>query len=109
MTLSNAGFGVEEAEDGLRGLDKVDESIALVLCDMNMPNMNGIEFLEELQSREGYAPPVLMLTTESEASLVRRARSLGAVGWVMKPCRPESLVATVRTVVERTQERQACG
>ena len=107
--LAPTGFEVVEAANGLEALEVLDDDIACVLCDVNMPSMNGVEFLEALQGQDRVLPPVLMVTTESEADLVRRARGLGAVGWMLKPFKAEMLVATVRKLVERSRARSKCA
>jgi two-component system chemotaxis response regulator CheY len=98
--LERAGYTAIEAVDGAEGLDKVaaNPHIRLVVCDVHMPRMNGIEFLEQLRERASPIP-VLMLTAEAHPDLVRRAQHLGARGWIMKPLKLESLVAVVKKVV----------
>lgn len=95
--LRSAGFEVLEAGDGLEALATLDErsDIAVVVSDVNMPRMSGIEFLEVHVARPPPRPPVLILTTESEVFLVQRAKALGARGWLFKPLRGELLVAAV--------------
>lgn len=98
LALTSAGFHVVEAADGLDGLEKVagHPDLAMVLCDVNMPRMTGIEMLEELRRRaDRPALPVLMLTTEAAPPLVDRAKKAGAKGWIVKPFKPELLVAAV--------------
>lgn len=94
--LVDAGYAVVEASDGQEALDKLAEhpSVALVVCDVNMPRMNGLDFLE--RTRGPTAVPVLMLTTEGQAQLVQRAKALGAKGWITKPFKPELLIATAK-------------
>jgi len=96
QTLVGAGYEVVEASDGLDGLEKIKGSkdLSLVLCDINMPRMNGLEMLLELQ-RGGSRLPVIMLTTEGQPTLIQRARDAGAKGWIVKPFKPELLVAAV--------------
>jgi two-component system chemotaxis response regulator CheY len=95
--LRNLGYTVREAVDGLDALEKLDEcpDTLLIVCDVNMPRMNGIEFLERLSAR-GSTVPVVMLTTEGQPELIQRAKSLGAKGWLVKPFKPEFLVATAK-------------
>lgn len=95
--LAGAGFSVLEATDGMDALEKLKATpkIALIVCDVNMPRMNGIEFIESL-SKEAARPPVLMLTTEGHPQLIQRAKSFGAKGWMIKPFKPELLVAAAR-------------
>jgi two-component system chemotaxis response regulator CheY len=65
-----------------------------------MPNMNGLDFLEAMRrSPENANTAVVMLTTEGQQELIQRAKSLGAKGWLMKPFKPDMLVATARKLV----------
>ncbi len=93
--LPGPGYLVTEAVDGVDALEKLSElsDMKLIVCDVNMPRMNGIELLERLIA-QGSLVPVVMLTTEGQPELIRRARSLGAKGWIVKPFKPEFLVAT---------------
>ena len=97
--LSRAGFEVVEAADGVEGLQAITErdDLAAVVCDVNMPRMGGLEMLELVKSRGKLgALPVLMLTTEGQAALVKQAKAVGAKGWMVKPFKGEILVATMR-------------
>jgi two-component system chemotaxis response regulator CheY len=97
--LTNAGFSVVEAHDGVDALTKLAATpdTALVVLDVNMPNMGGIELLERLRSNGQYtALPVVMLTTEGQPALMQKAKALGAKGWIIKPFKPELFVAAVR-------------
>jgi two-component system chemotaxis response regulator CheY len=98
FTLSQAGYEVIEAEDGQDGIAKLraNQDAAMVLCDVNMPRMNGLEMLESLASRPGTTPPVVMLTTEGAADLIARAKKAGAKGWIVKPFKPDLLLAAVK-------------
>jgi two-component system chemotaxis response regulator CheY len=98
--LSAAGFGIIEAIDGIDALEKLATSgeIALIVCDVNMPRMSGIEFVEVLSRREGARPPVIMLTTEGHPDLVKAAKASGARGWMVKPFKPELLVAAAKKI-----------
>jgi len=96
--LTGAGFSVVEAQDGVDAVTKLAESpaTALVVLDVNMPNMGGMEFLENIRAKNEYASlPVVMLTTEGQPQLMRRAKALGAKGWIVKPFKPDQLVAAV--------------
>lgn len=94
-TLKAPGYLVTEAVDGLDALEKLSSlsDTKLIVCDVNMPRMNGIELLERL-SAQGSLVPVVMLTTEGQPELIQRAKSLGAKGWIVKPFKPEFLLAT---------------
>ena len=93
--LRGAGFQVIEAVDGLDALEKLASAndLALIVCDVNMPRMSGIELLEALKARSDTLPPILMLTTEGNPELVRRARASGAKAWMTKPFKPDLLLA----------------
>lgn len=97
--LKALGYAVLEAVDGVDALSKLDASpdTRLIVCDVNMPNMNGLEFLEQLQAR-GSTVPVVMLTTEGQPEIIQRAKSLGAKGWLVKPFKPEFLAATAKKI-----------
>jgi two-component system chemotaxis response regulator CheY len=96
--LSGAGFQVLQAEDGLQALHLLRQGgLALVICDVNMPEMNGLEFLEA--AREAglmQGPPVVMLTSEGRADLIDLAKKSGARGWLVKPVTSDQIVAVAR-------------
>ena len=96
--LAAAGFEPIDAVDGLDALDKVKEhDVALVICDVTMPRMGGLDFLEELRKDERFKTlAAVMLTTEAQSDLVARSKSLGAKGWIIKPFKPDLLVAAAR-------------
>ncbi|HEV8551749.1 MAG TPA: response regulator [Polyangiaceae bacterium] len=95
--LKAQGYTVVEAVDGVDALSKLEAhpETRLVVCDVNMPRMNGLEFLEQLSARK-HSLPVVMLTTEGQPELIQRAKALGAVGWLVKPFKPEFLLATAK-------------
>jgi two-component system, chemotaxis family, chemotaxis protein CheY len=102
VALTNAGYEMVEAEDGTQGLTAIaaHADLALVICDINMPNMNGLDMLAALKLDGAHAQlPVVMLTTEGKADLIQRARDTGAKGWIVKPFKPDQLVAVVRKIV----------
>ena len=103
MVLTAEGYETLEAEDGAEAMKLARErfDIGLILADINMPNMNGLEMLKEL-SRRGVVPrvPVVMVTTESASALILQARTLGAKGWIVKPVDSEVLLKTVRQFIE---------
>ncbi len=99
MTLEAEGFSVDTAENGQEALEKArKEKYDLIISDINMPVMNGLEFLREFRTINRITP-VLMLTTETEASKKEEAKRLGATGWIVKPFKPEDLIKVVKRVV----------
>jgi len=89
QTLGQAGYEVFEAPDGILGAfrDRERADLSLVICDVNMPRMDGLEMLEVLR---GQFPslPILMLTTESRLDKMARAKQAGAKAWMIKPFKP---------------------
>jgi two-component system chemotaxis response regulator CheY len=98
--LADAGYEIVEAANGREGLAKLAEypHASLVICDINMPVMSGLEMLEQMKA-SGASAAVLMLTTEAAPELQRRARKAGVAGWIVKPFDPTMLVRTVRTLL----------
>lgn len=99
FTLTKGGYEVIEAEDGQDGIEKLkaNSDVAMVISDVNMPNMNGLEMVEKLKS-DGSTVPVIMLTTEGASDLIQRAKEAGAKGWLVKPFQPDQLVAAVTKI-----------
>ena len=100
FTLKNAGYEVLEAEDGAKGVEVLSSSnVDVIITDLNMPNMNGIEFIKSARSKHQYkTTPILMLTTEGDASKKVEGKEAGATGWIVKPFQPEKLVEVVKKV-----------
>lgn len=100
--LAPVGFQIVEACDGADGIAKIeaDPEIELVILDVNMPRMNGLEMLEAVKAG-GKNPRlhVVMLTSEGQQSLVERAKKAGARGWIVKPFKPEHMVATAKKLL----------
>jgi two-component system chemotaxis response regulator CheY len=99
-TLSDAYFDVVEASNGVDAVERLAKhpDIEFVVCDVDMPRMNGIEFLEKVNAG-GSRVPILMLTTEGRPQIVQRARALGAKGWIVKPFKPDLLVAAIKKIL----------
>jgi two-component system chemotaxis response regulator CheY len=96
--LVGAGYEVTAATDGVDALEKFAQSpeTKLVVCDVNMPRMSGLELLEELRVARKSQVPFVMLTTEDQADMVARAKALGANGWIVKPLKLEILLNTAK-------------
>jgi two-component system, chemotaxis family, chemotaxis protein CheY len=101
FTLKNAGYDVLEADNGLSAMDVAkDHEINLVITDVNMPKMGGIELIRELRALPSFKfTPILMLTTESGDSKKQEGKAAGATGWIVKPFKPESLLAVIKKVL----------
>jgi two-component system, chemotaxis family, chemotaxis protein CheY len=100
-TLQAAGYGVVEAADGQEALDYAREnSVDLVISDVNMPRMDGITLVSELRALPGYRlTPLLLLTTESSQDKKLEGKKAGATGWIVKPFNPAQLLATLQKLL----------
>ena len=100
MTLSSSGFVVDEACDGLEGYEKSTAcAYDAILTDLNMPNMNGLDFIKKFRSHpSSQGVPIIFLTTESDETSKREAKSSGAIGWIVKPFEQSQLLAVVKKV-----------
>jgi len=86
--LALGGFDVLEASDGAEGVERIKQNgdLSAVVCDVNMPRMNGLELLETVGKDPTRSKlPILMLTTEGQAEMVQRAKTAGAKGCMLKP------------------------
>ena len=97
MALKGAGYEVLQAGDGREALAFLDgRKIGMAVCDVNMPNMNGIEFVKAAKALPAYKfLPILMLTTETSDSKKDEGRAAGAKAWMVKPFSPTSLLSAV--------------
>ncbi len=101
LALSSQGFSVSQAVDGVHGLEVLREQAPpdVIITDINMPRMNGFEFIEGVRSTDAYRTiPILVLTTESDAEKKARARKAGATGWIVKPFDAAKLADAIRRV-----------
>lgn len=99
--LAQGPFEVLEAGDGAAAYERLatETDITAVVCDINMPRLNGLELLEKLQ--QGGAMErlrVLMLTTEAQPAMMQRAKAAGAKGWIVKPFKPPLLLAAIQSL-----------
>jgi two-component system chemotaxis response regulator CheY len=101
IALSGAGFEVTQATDGEEALQLAREhSFDLILSDVNMPRMNGIDLIRALRAENAYRhTPILMLTTDGSADSKREGKEAGATGWIVKPFDPAQLIATMLRVL----------
>lgn len=101
LTLTAAGYEVLKSEDGERALAELDgKRIDLVITDLNMPKIDGIDLIRKIRTKESYGTvPILLLTTESQATKKEEARVAGATGWIVKPFIQDKLIAVVQKVI----------
>ncbi len=100
FTLESAGYQAIEASDGEEAIARLSQDVRLVLTDLNMPRMDGIELVRRIRANpELRGLPIVMLTTESQEMRKQAGRAAGATAWIVKPFKPEQLLAVVRKVL----------
>ena len=101
LTLQSEGYGVIEAVDGADALAKVGGGkVHLIICDVNMPNMDGISFVKEIKKSDDYKfIPVVMLTTESQEQKKLQGQEAGVKAWIVKPFQPDQLLHVVSRLI----------
>jgi len=100
-TLKGAGYRIIEAANGAEGLQQMrSEPVSLVIVDLNMPVMNGFDFiLNARKDPKGAGVPIVMLTTESKPELRAQGKAAGATGWLNKPFDADMLISVARKLV----------
>jgi two-component system chemotaxis response regulator CheY len=101
FTLREAGYQVVEAADGRDALAKLNGSaVDMVITDLNMPNMDGIDLIRGVRSGSSHKfVPIIMLTTESQPEKKQEGKAAGATGWIVKPFKPDQLLAVIKKVL----------
>jgi two-component system chemotaxis response regulator CheY len=101
FTLKQNGYDVVEAVDGNDALAKLSgQKVDMLITDLNMPNMNGIDLIKGVRAGGlNKFIPIIMLTTESQDSKKGEGKAAGATGWIVKPFKPEQLIAVVKKVL----------
>ena len=101
FTLKESGYEIIEAVNGVDALEKLENhEISMIVADINMPEMDGITLVKKIRNHKQHRfIPVIMLTTESHESMRERGKEAGATGWIVKPFKPEQLVAVTRKVL----------
>ena len=103
IALTGAGYAVTEAADGVEGLSKATATrFDLIVTDLNMPNMDGLEMIRALRQQPAQAGvPIIFLTTESDDAMKAQAKAAGATGWLVKPFQAEQLIRVSQKVLAR--------
>ncbi|HEY5513044.1 MAG TPA: response regulator [Geomonas sp.] len=101
FTLKQGGYEVVEAVDGKDALQKLaGRKVDMLITDLNMPNLDGIGLIKGARALASCKfIPIIMLTTESQDSRKQEGKSAGATGWIVKPFKPEQLMAVVKKVL----------
>ena len=100
--LRKGGFATAEADNGKRAVEMIrNESFDMIITDVHMPLMNGIEMCEAIRDDEAMAitPPILVVSTESSPEMKERGKAAGVRGWVIKPVDTEKLVLIVKKLL----------
>ena len=100
--LAKAGYQVEKAASADEALRKCKAGVKinLLITDLNMPGMNGIELIREVRKLPAYKfVPILFLTTESQQAKKQEAKAAGASGWIVKPATADELLSTIKLVI----------
>jgi two-component system chemotaxis response regulator CheY len=100
MTLTGAGYEIIEAVDGDDALSQLEgREIDLLITDLHMPNLNGIELIKRVRSHpDTRFLPIIMLTSESQEEKRQEGKEAGVSGWIVKPFRPDQLLSVIRMV-----------
>ena len=101
FVLHEAGYEVVEAVDGNDALTKLSSTqVDLILTDLNMPEMDGIALIRAVRGGANHRlTPIIMITTESGDASKQQGKTAGATGWIVKPFKPEQLVAVLKRVM----------
>ena len=101
-SLERAGYEVLVAHDGLEGLQKLEESDGadLIICDLNMPRMDGLTMLREVKASAHSSIPFLVLSIEANEKMRQQARQAGARAWIIKPFKEEQLLGAVKKFIK---------
>lgn len=97
-------YQIVEGADGVEGLEacKKNDDIDLIICDLNMPNMNGLEMVGEIRKLENFKEcPVLMLTTDSSTKAKTEGKEKGVTGWIIKPLPPGKIGPVVGKLISK--------
>lgn len=102
FTIKEAGYDVLAAENGKDALAKLEGAkIHMIITDLNMPEMDGVELIKLLRARPDYKfTPIIMLTTESQEAKKQEGKQAGASGWIVKPFSSEQLLDVVKKFVK---------
>ncbi len=100
--LNKAGYSVEQASSGNDALMRFQAGIKvdLLITDLNMPGIDGIQFIREVRKLPSYRyMPILFLTTESQQSKRAEAKAAGASGWLAKPASVDDILETIKVII----------
>ncbi|MFW6306363.1 MAG: response regulator transcription factor [Bacillota bacterium] len=104
FNLESAGYSVETAENGKKGLDKLDNSVNLVVLDLMLPVMDGLTVCRQIRSNDRYRQlPIIMLTAKGEEVDRILGLEMGADDYITKPFSPRELIARIKAIFRRVK------
>jgi len=103
LILKSKGYEVVTAENGMEALQKLGlEQINLILTDMNMPYMDGIEFTKQVRATPDFSHiPIVMLTTEADEDEKKRAFEAGVDDYIVKPASGDHIVESMKRIIKK--------
>lgn len=101
FALEKSGYEVTTAGSGAEALQALEKGkVNLIITDLHMDGMDGLELIRKIRSNPTHKfTPILMLTTESSQEKIAEGKQAGATGWIVKPFKPEQMLATVEKVL----------
>ena len=100
-TLKDAGYEVIQAVDGQDAMGKLQGQVDMIITDLNMPNMDGLELIRSVRGNASTKfIPIVMLTTESQDSKKQEGKAAGATGWIVKPFKPPQILGVVQKLLK---------
>ena len=113
IVLSDAGYAITEAADGVEGLEYIltDPYLAVVLCDFEMPNMDGLTMLERVSAMAGGRPmpPIVIMSANGDGPCIQKAKAAGAAAYIVKPFKPHALLTMVKTLAGQSRRGKAAS
>lgn len=103
ITLESRGYRVVVAEDGEEGLMmlKANPDVAMLITDVNMPNMGGLDMVERIKNEGQFTGPIMVLTTANDRESIAAGRGLGVDCWAVKPFDPSIFLSAIEKVLQR--------
>ena len=101
IAIESRGYEVIGAADGKEGLEMLSlhPDVHVVVTDIHMPEMNGLEMVKEIKNEGKYTGPIVILTTEGDLSVIEKGRALGVNCWLVKPFDPAVLISAIEKLL----------
>jgi two-component system response regulator ResD len=105
--LKKKGYEVDEAHNGKVGLEEIDKKkFDLIILDMNMPVMDGLEVLKKLKNKKGFSVPILILSADKEEESKAAGIAFGASYYLTKPFKPEEVIARIEDILREQRKKK---